>query len=112
MEGHRAPDSGHADDDPEVDERGASGVVGGVRADPVSRDHSGLLDTDRSVRRFMEGETTQLPEFYASRIRRELGPAYDYLPEGALSHDPNAYLHATTEPGMATTVQLSGPLVH
>jgi hypothetical protein len=69
----------------------------------------GLLDTDRSVRRYMEGETTQLPEFYASRIRRELGPAYNYLPEGALEHDPNAYLHATTEPGLA---QLSGPLVH
>ncbi|MDP9227088.1 MAG: radical SAM protein, partial [Actinomycetota bacterium] len=69
----------------------------------------GLLDTDRSVRRYMEGETTQLPEFYASRIRRELGPAYNYLPEGALEHDPNAYLHATTEPGLA---QLSRPLVH
>jgi len=69
----------------------------------------GLLDTDRSVRRFMEGETTQLPEFYASRIRRELGPAYNYLPEGALEHDPNAYLHATTEPGLA---QLTRPLVH
>jgi hypothetical protein len=69
----------------------------------------GLLDTDRSVRRFMEGETTRLPEFYASRIRRELGPAYNYLPEGALEHDPNAYLHATTEPGLA---QLTRPLVH
>jgi hypothetical protein len=69
----------------------------------------GLLETDRSVRRYMEGETTQLPEFYASRIRRELGPAYNYLPAGALEHDPNAYLHATTEPGLA---QLSRPLVH
>jgi hypothetical protein len=72
----------------------------------------GLLDTDRSVRDFMEGETDQLPEFYANRIRRELGPAYDYLPEGALAHDPNAYLHATTEPGMAATVQLGGSLAH
>jgi radical SAM family protein len=71
-----------------------------------------LLDTDRSVRSFMEGETDQLPEFYASRIRRELGPAYDFLPEGALAHDPNAYLHATTEPGLAATVQLSGPVAH
>ncbi len=73
---------------------------------------SGLLETDRDVRRFMEGETDVLPEFYASRIRRELGPAYDFLPEGALAHDPNAYLHATTEPAMAKTVQLGGPLVH
>ena len=71
----------------------------------------GLLDTDRSVRAYMEGESGQLPAFYADRIRRELGPAYRYLPEGALTHDPNAYLHATTEPGLAA-VQLGGPLVH
>ena len=65
-----------------------------------------LLQTDRSVRSYMEGETDQLPEFYAERIRRELGPAYDFLPEGALEHDPNAYLHATTEPAMVKAVQL------
>src|SRR3954466_3354113 len=70
-----------------------------------------LLDTDASVRNFMEGETDQLPEFYAERIRRERGPAYEFLPEGALSHDPNAYLKATTEPALGATVQLSGPLV-
>src|SRR4051794_14774198 len=70
-----------------------------------------LLHTDASVRNFMEGETDQLPEFYAERIRRELGPAYEFLPEGALSHDPNAYLKATTEPALGATVQLSGPLV-
>jgi len=58
------------------------------------------------VRSYMEGETDQLPEFYAERIRRELGPAYDFLPEGALEHDPNAYLHATTEPAMVKAVQL------
>ena len=60
----------------------------------------------------MEGETDVLPEFYASRIRRELGPAYDFLPEGALYHDPNAYLHATTEPAMVKTVQLGAPMAH
>ena len=32
----------------------------------------------------MEGETDVLPEFYAARIRQELGPLYEYLPEGAL----------------------------
>src|SRR3954454_8104361 len=70
-----------------------------------------LLDTDASVRNFMEGETDQLPEFYAERIRRELGEAYQFLPEGAISHDPNAYLKATTEPALGATVQLSRPLV-
>jgi hypothetical protein len=63
-----------------------------------------LLDTDRSVRAFMEGESDQLPEFYAARIRRELGPAYQFLPAGALGHDPNAYLRATT-----ATARLTAP---
>jgi hypothetical protein len=56
-----------------------------------------LLDTDRSVRAYLEGESSELPEFYRGRIRRELGPMYDYLPDGALEHDQNAYLHTVTE---------------
>jgi len=55
-----------------------------------------LLDTDRSVRDFMEGETTVLPEFYRARIEKELGPLYQHLPEGALMHDQNAYLNSQT----------------
>lgn len=43
-----------------------------------------LLDADPAVRRFMDGETDRLPEFYRARIERELGPLYQYLPEGAL----------------------------
>ncbi|HEY9013501.1 MAG TPA: hypothetical protein VIM84_00375, partial [Gemmatimonadales bacterium] len=65
-----------------------------------------LLDTDRSVRDYLEGETETLPEFYAERIRNELGAAYQFLPPGALYHDPNAYLAATTEPGLGARVQL------
>ncbi|HEX2250875.1 MAG TPA: radical SAM protein, partial [Gemmatimonadales bacterium] len=71
-----------------------------------------LLDTDRSVRSYLEGETDVLPDFYAQRIRSELGPAYQFLPEGALVHDPNAYLHATTEPALGATVQLGRPIAH
>jgi hypothetical protein len=56
-----------------------------------------LLDSDKSVRAYMEGETTVLPEFYLNRIRNELGSLYQWLPEGALDHDPNAYLKSTTE---------------
>jgi hypothetical protein len=56
-----------------------------------------LLDTDASVRGFMEGETDQIPEFYLSLIRRELGSAYPYLPKGAMSHDPNAFLKAESQ---------------
>jgi hypothetical protein len=60
----------------------------------------------------MEGQTDRLPEFYSSRIKHELGPAYDYLPDGALTHDPNAYLHATTEPALGAQVQLGRTAAH
>jgi hypothetical protein len=55
-----------------------------------------LLDTDRSVRRFFDGETSVIPSFYVDRIRRDLGPFWEHLPAGALDHDPNAYLKKTT----------------
>jgi hypothetical protein len=64
------------------------------------------LDTDRPLRRFMEGESDQLPEFYRARIQAELGPLYDSLPEGALMHDPHAWLKATASGGPAATVPL------
>jgi hypothetical protein len=56
-----------------------------------------LLDTDASVRDYIEGESDTLPEFYRSRIRRELGPMYPYLPAGAILHDQNAYLQTVKE---------------
>src|SRR6476469_6409850 len=65
-----------------------------------------LLDTDRSVRSFMEGETDQLPEFYAARIRTELGPLYEHLPDSALYHDPNAYLESASQDPVAEPVSL------
>jgi len=66
-----------------------------------------LLDKDRSLRAFLEGESDELPELYAARIRRELGPAYPLLPAGALEHDPNAYLHAAEPtPASATAPRL------
>jgi hypothetical protein len=52
------------------------------------------LDTDRQLRSFFEQETSEIPMFYLDRLRRELGPMWDWLPEGALHHDPNAYLKA------------------
>jgi hypothetical protein len=52
----------------------------------------GLLDTDRSVRAFADGDTTEIPAFYRDRIRRKLGPFWELLPAGGLDHDPNAYL--------------------
>jgi hypothetical protein len=53
-----------------------------------------LLDTDAGLRGFFEGETPELPRFYVDQMRSDLGPLWDTLPDGALSHDPNAYLRA------------------
>jgi len=65
-----------------------------------------LLETDRSVRDYLEGETEVLPSFYRERIRRELGPLYQYLPEGALYHDQNAYLDTASRAPLEPTVPL------
>jgi hypothetical protein len=59
-----------------------------------------LLETDASVRRYMRGETTNLPEFYRRQVRQDLGPLWDALPAGALNHDQNAYLES--QPRLAT----------
>jgi hypothetical protein len=66
----------------------------------------GLLDSDPSVRGFMEGEDDRLPDFYHQRIRRDLGPLHPHLPEGALMHDPNAYLKSV---GDTAVTPLHGP---
>jgi hypothetical protein len=51
-----------------------------------------LLDRDRSVRSFFEGDTRVIPRFYVDRVRRDLGPLWDVLPAGALEHDAEAYM--------------------
>jgi hypothetical protein len=52
------------------------------------------LETDPQVRRYFEGETAELPQFYLDRIRRDLGPLWQWLPRGALYHNQNAYLES------------------
>src|SRR5262249_54983632 len=41
---------------------------------------------------YFEQETTELPRFYVELVRQDLGRLWDWLPEGALFHDPYAYL--------------------
>ncbi|HET7470693.1 MAG TPA: hypothetical protein VFJ81_13505, partial [Gemmatimonadales bacterium] len=65
-----------------------------------------LLDSDPSVRGFMEGEDSRLPAFYQQRIQRDLGPLHPHLPDGALMHDPNAYLKSV---GDTPVTPLHGP---
>jgi len=50
------------------------------------------LDCDQDYRRYFEQETTRLPGFYQDLVRKDLGPLWEWLPPGALYHDPNAYL--------------------
>jgi len=51
---------------------------------------------------YFNGETTSIPSFYLDRIRNDLGALWEALPEGALQHDQNAYLHSQ----VLETVQL------
>ncbi|HTH66522.1 MAG TPA: hypothetical protein VL563_17710 [Gemmatimonadales bacterium] len=52
------------------------------------------LDVDRPFRRYFEQESNELPQFFVERIRRELGALFQWLPQGAMMHDPHAYLKA------------------
>jgi hypothetical protein len=55
-----------------------------------------LLHSDPQFRGFFEQETEIVPRFYTDRIRKDLGPIWDSLPEGAHQHDQNAFLRSHT----------------
>jgi hypothetical protein len=55
------------------------------------RDIRRRLDKDRQFLPYFEQETTELPQFYLNLVRKDLGLLWEWLPEGALHHDPNAY---------------------
>ena len=50
------------------------------------------LDADTEFRGFVDGQTQKIPTCYRDQVRAKLGPFWEYLPEGGLVHDPNAYL--------------------
>lgn len=58
------------------------------------------LDEDRPLRRFFDGETDEVPDFYVGRVRRDLGAFWSWLPPGALQHDANAFLHRVEGSGV------------
>jgi hypothetical protein len=60
------------------------------------------LDTDTGFRDYFEGETDALPEFFVDRVRTDLGPLWEFLPDGALFHDPLAYLKEERTKGQET----------
>ena len=53
------------------------------------------LEVDRQFRGYFEQDTTALPRFYVDRLQRDLGPLWEWLPRGALEHDPNAFQKAS-----------------
>jgi hypothetical protein len=71
------------------------------------RYHQGIrrrLDTDPQFLPYFEQETSQLPRFYADMVRKELGPLWEALPEGALHHDHNIYLRSEKNRAPVTIV--------
>jgi hypothetical protein len=51
------------------------------------------LIEDRNFRDYFEGTSSKLPEFYTNIIKTSLGKWWEWLPQGAIEHDPNAYLN-------------------
>jgi hypothetical protein len=56
-----------------------------------------LLETDRQFRMYFEQETDVIPQFYVNKIKEDLGPLWEWLPEGAIYHDHKAYLNSTEQ---------------
>lgn len=52
---------------------------------------------DKSFRKFFEGDSQQLPEFYKKIIQKDLGTWWPWLPQTALTHNENAYLDKTMQ---------------
>jgi hypothetical protein len=59
------------------------------------------LREDHLFRKYFEGETQQLPRFYSDIIHKDLGIWSQWLPKGALEHEPNAYLHKSARQAKA-----------
>jgi len=55
------------------------------------------LIQNRAFRQYFEGETYELPAFYRNIIKKDLGIWWQWLPPGALEHNPNAYLQKKSE---------------
>lgn len=63
------------------------------------------LVEDKNFRKYFEGETSELPSFYTNIIKNTLGKWWEWLPEGAIEHNPNAYLEKQHKKHTAALVQ-------
>ena len=55
------------------------------------------LDADPQFRPFFERQTARIPQFFVDRVREDLGSFWNWLPAGALQHNPNAYLDSMVD---------------
>jgi len=51
-------------------------------------------------RKFFAGESTIIPAFYHHQIQKDLADFYDWLPDGAIYHAPNAWLNEKEREGV------------
>lgn len=68
---------------------------------------AGLLASDAGFRAYLEGETTELPQFLRDKVRKDMGELWPLLPEGALEHNQNAYLDNNTTRRVKTRVSVA-----
>jgi hypothetical protein len=54
------------------------------------------LVEDRNFRAYLEGETKQLPVFFSNIIKKDLGIWWQWLRQGTMEHDANAYMHKSS----------------
>jgi len=66
------------------------------------------LVEDRMFRGFFEGEHAHVPRFFLNRMQRDLGPLWEWLPKGAITHDPKAYLKATVAAQLTPITRVAG----
>jgi hypothetical protein len=50
------------------------------------------LQSEKEFRNYFERETSELPKFYVDFIKQDMGPLWEWLPDGAMFHETNAYL--------------------
>jgi len=68
-----------------------------------------LLKTDPATRAYFEGRSSRLPAFFRAKIRNDLGPFWEALPEGGLEHDAYAYWRSVEANGDGESVGESAP---
>ena len=72
----------------------------------------GRLDRDRQVQAYLARDTSELPSFYLNKVREDMGAFWQWLPEGALNHDQNAYLNSEPEAALIREPSIRTRVTH